>query len=54
MKNLSFIEWIQETYGIIIPPEMERYIESLRNLKPTETFIQTPRGYYISKKPPSQ
>lgn len=54
MDSLSFLEWVKEVYGITPPPEMKRYIENLRNLKPTETVIQTPRGYYIRKDPPSQ
>lgn len=47
-----FIKWVKETCGVIIPPEMEKYLEALRNLKPTETIIQTSRGYYIYKNPP--
>lgn len=49
MKNLSFLEWAKEIYGITPPLEMEQYIKNLRNLKPTKTIIQTPRGYYIRK-----
>lgn len=49
-----FLRWVKETYGISLPPETEVYMENLRNLKPTQTIIQTPRGYYIYKEPTSR
>lgn len=52
--NDPFLEWVKKVYGITPPPVMEQYVKNLRNLKPTETLIQTPRGYYILKDPPSR
>lgn len=51
---MSFVEYCEILLGRKLSPSEKEYTNMVKNLRPTETLIQTPRGYYIHKEPHRQ
>lgn len=44
---MTLVEYIERLIKRRLTDDEKQYMEAIKNVKPTETFVQTPRGYYI-------
>lgn len=51
---MDLIEYCETILQIKLFDFQKEHLKMIQKLRPNETLIQTPRGYYISKEPPSQ